>query len=288
MGTSSMYGGPRTGLVPSWADDPVPGGVPSPNPAVAPIAPGQGGEVPAAPAGLSLPAAQPDQAGAGAFSGARTGFTRFARTGSRSALESALSHYVHSGTGGARRAARRMGSSRSAGSRLLGIIRDVERHGAAETLRNLNLPDLAGRPAADVFLVLIEFVCPPGGSIDEAIARQAMLEAICDVAEAGLGDFDALTPVQLEEFFLDFISRSIEGRIVNDIGGRGITLPDDVDAIDNAQRHLHDFVAGCVRSALGDRLDDLDRLSDQDLRRTVDDIYEAAFAVLAAVAERAA
>src|SRR6266850_2316215 len=206
MGTSSMYGGPRTGLVPSWVDDPAPGVKPSPNPATSPLVPGQGGEVPAVPAGSNLPAAQPDPAGTGAFKGARTGFTRFARTGSRSALESALSHYVHSGTGGARRAARRMGSSRSAGSRLLGVIHDVGRLGAAETLRNLNLPNLAGRPAADVFLALIEFVCPPGGSIDEAIARQAMLEAICDIAETGLGDFDALTPAQLEEFFLDFIT----------------------------------------------------------------------------------
>src|SRR5712691_2316469 len=151
-----MYGGPRTGLVPSWADDPAPGVGPSPNPAALPLAPGQGGEAPVAPANPSLLPAQPDQAGAGAFRGARTGFTRFARTGSRSALESALSHYVRSGTGGARRAARRMGSSRSAGSRLLGVIRDVSRHGAAETLRNLNLPGLAGRPAADVFLALFE------------------------------------------------------------------------------------------------------------------------------------
>jgi hypothetical protein len=170
----------------------------------------------------------------------------------------------------------------------MGSSRSVGRLGAAETLRNLNLPDLASRPAADVFLALIEFVCPPGGSIDEAIARQAMLEAICDIAEAGLGDFDALTPAELEEFFLDFVTRSIEGRIVNDIGGRGIALPEDVGAIDNAQRQLHDFVAGCVRGALGDRLDALDRLSDQELKRAVDDIYEAAFEVLAAVAERAA
>ena len=41
--------------------------------------------------------------------------------------------------------------------------------GAAETLRKLNLPELAGRPAADVFLAILEFVCPPGGAVDEAI-----------------------------------------------------------------------------------------------------------------------
>lgn len=64
--------------------------------------------------------------------------------------------------------------------------------GAAETLRQLNLPGLAGRPAADVFVAILEFVCPPGGAVDEAIARQAMLETIGDMAEAGIGSFDTL------------------------------------------------------------------------------------------------
>ncbi len=182
-----------------------------------------------------------------------------------------------------------MGASRASGARLLGFVRDVQRLGAAQALQqHLNLPGLAGRPAAEVFFALMEFVCPPGGSVDEAIARQAMLEVIAELAEAGVGNFDALTPEQLNEFFLDFLAHSIEGRVVADLGARGITVPDSVEAVEHAQQQLHDFVSGCTRSALAGRLNSLDRLSDRDVIRVVNEIYEASFDLVVAAAERIA
>jgi hypothetical protein len=288
MGTSKGYGGPATGLVPSWVDDLAPGVAPA-GPAPVPGAPSVAN--PTAPAqqtpGAPTVLPGPDVSGAGRLGGARRSFSRFARTGSRSSLGSALSNYVRNGTGGARRAARRMGASRAAGARLIGVVRDVQRLGAAEALRQLNLPGLAGLPAADVFIALLEFVCPPGGAIDEAIARQAMLETIGDLAESGVGDFGTMTPDQMQEFFLDFIARSIEGRVMADLGGRGVTLPDDVAAVESAQQQLHDFVTGCTRGELSDRLDGVDRLGDRDIEQVVNQIYEAAFELVAAAGEAA-
>jgi hypothetical protein len=292
MGTSKGYGGPSSGLVPSWVDDPAPGVAPAP---AAPV-PGTPGQ-PASPARPGAPAPtqpqiptppRPDTSGAGGLGGARGSFSRFARTGSRSALGSALSNYVRNGTGGAGRAARRMGSSRAAGARLLGVVRNFATIGPAETLRQLNLAGLAGRPAAEVFVGLLEFVCPPGGAVDEAIARQAMLETIGDMAEAGVGSFDTLTPDQMGEFFLDFVARSIEGRVMADLGGRGVTLPDSVAAVENAQAQLHDFVTGCTRGQLAGRLDGVERMSDRDIEVVVNQIYEAAFELVAAAGEAAA
>ena len=77
-----------------------------------------------------------------------------------------------------------MGSSRATAAGLLAVVRDFQRLGPDETLRRLNLSGLSGAPAADVFVAILEFVCPPGGAVDEAIARQAMLESIGDMAEA--------------------------------------------------------------------------------------------------------
>lgn len=139
-----------------------------------------------------------------------------------------------------------------------------------------------------MFVAILEFVCPPGGAIDEAIARQAMLETIGDMAEAGVGSFDALKPDQMQEFFLDFIVRSIEGRVMADLGGRGVTLPNDVAAVESAQAQLHDFVTGCTRGQLSGRLDGLDRMSDRDIEGIVNQIYEAAFELVAAAGEAAA
>lgn len=179
-----------------------------------------------------------------------------------------------------------MGASRAAGSRLLSVVRDVQRFGAAEALRrHFNLHGLAGRPAIDVFVEILDFVCPPGGAVDEAIARQAILDTIAEHAEAGLGNFDAMTPAQLREFFLDFVAHSIEGRVLADIGSRGITLPDSILAVERAQQQLHDFVVGCTRSELPKHLDGLNRASDVEVERIVNRIYEAAFELIAVAAE---
>jgi hypothetical protein len=200
-------------------------------------------------------------------------------------LGGALSSYVRHGTGGSRRAARRMGASRAVGGRLLGVIRDVGRLGLVEVLRRLDLAGLAGAPAADVFLAVMEFVCPPGGAVDEAIARQAMLEAIGDLAEAGVGSFDALGPAELGEFFLDYVARSIEVRVMADIGGRGVTIPDDAAAVERMQQQLHDFIVGCTRAELAGRLDGLGSLTDAQVDGLVNQIYEGAFELIAVAGE---
>jgi hypothetical protein len=164
---------------------------------------------------------------------------------------------------------------------LLGVIRDVGRLGPVEVLRRFDLAGLAGAPAADVFLAVMEFVCPPGGAVDEAIARQAMLEAIGDLAEAGVGSFDTLGPAELGEFFLDYVARSIEVRVMADIGARGVTIPDDAASVERIQQQLHDFIAGCTRAELAGRLDGLERLTDAQVDGLVNQIYEGAFELIA-------
>lgn len=307
MGTSKGYGGPSSGLVPSWIDDPTPGGAPAyappPSPtAVPPSAPGAptpaapipptmpsvpASPTPTAPPGSPLPVAPVilEGVGSGNLTTPRANFSRFARTGSRSAMGRALSGYVRHGTNGPRRAAQRMGAARASGGRLLGVIRDVQTVGPIEALRRLNLAGLAAQPASDVMLTLLEFVCPPGAAIDEAITRQAMLDAIQELAETGAGSFETLTPDQFEAFFLDFVAASIERRVINDIGSRSITLPEDVAAVRRAQDQLHDFISGLTRNQLAGRTSGLVGLTDRDLEGIVDQIYEAGFQIIAIAAE---
>jgi len=180
-----------------------------------------------------------------------------------------------------------MGASRATGRRLLGVLRDVEQLGATETLRRFNLLGLAGKPAADVFLEMLEFICPPGGALDEAIARQAMLDAINDLSDAGVGSFDTLSPDQLKEFFLDFLARSIEGRVVNDIGARGVVLPADAEAVEQVSQQLHDFIFGCTKGALIPQLNGIGSMDDAAIDRVVDQIYELAFDLITVAAEAA-
>ena len=270
MGTSSSYGGPQIGLIPSWVDDPATG-----------VAAPEGTAVDPAAAPRQPPRTSPDLSGAGSLRGARIAFNQFARTGNRDALARGMSRYVRDGVGGSGRAARRMGEARATAGRLLGVVRDFSRDGPAEALRRVDLAGLAGQPAEDVLLSLLEVICPPGGSLDEAIARQGMLEAIDALAEEGLGAFDELTAGHLEEFFLDVVARTIEARILNDIGAKGVSIPDDIGAINRLQAQLHDFVGGTVRGELAGRLSGVASLSDRAVAGAANGVYEAAFEMLA-------
>jgi len=282
MGTSKGFGGPSNGLVPSWADDPASGAAPA----------GQGAAADGTPLPTSAPTAAPPQSAAPVQSPkpltqARAKFTSFTKTGSSSALGGALRRHVAS-TGGASGAARRMGASRVAGGNLLGVVRDAQRVGVAEALRSRGLQQLVGLPAEQVFLGLIDIVCLPGGPIDEGISRQALLDAIQDQAEAGVADFDDLTPDQLKEFFLDYIIRSIEGKVISDIAAKSIRIPENVERALDLEEQLKDFIAGATRSHLGVLLEGpLTSFSDPQINDKVSKIYEAAFSLVEQAGEEA-
>ena len=286
MGTSKGYGGPPNGLVPTWLDtgggglgDGGDGNQDDSSDAASPT-PSTGGQAPA-----------------GEFTAARNAFTRFSKTGSSSALGAALSAYVggnggggggsRGGAGGQRRAAQRMGSSRVSGARLLEVVRNFQSDGPVEALRQLDLESMANQPASEVFLAMLEFLCPPGGAIDEAISRQAMLEAIGNLDRDAPTAFAHLTPEQLREFFLDFIALSIEGRVIADIGARGITLPADIATVEQAHEQLHDFIEGCCRVHLSGLLTGLEALNSHDVEQRSNEIYEAAFSLIAEAGEDA-
>ncbi len=286
MGTSKGYGGPPNGLVPTWLD--TGGGEP-----------GDGGDGDHDGSGDTASPTPSDggPASGGGFAAARNAFTRFSKTGSSSALGAALSAYVggggggrggsQGGAGGPRRAAQRMGSSRASGARLLGVVRNFQAIGPLEALRQLDLESMANQPASEVFLAMLEFLCPPGGAIDEAISRQAMLEAIGNLDRDAPTAFARLAPEQLREFFLDFIALSIEGRVIADIGARGITLPADIATVEHAHEQLHDFIEGCCRVHLSGLLTGLEALNSHDVEQRSNEIFEAAFSLIADAGEDA-
>ncbi|MEI6001851.1 hypothetical protein H3V53_33300 [Paraburkholderia bengalensis] len=101
------------------------------------------------------------------------------------------------------------------------------------------------------------------------------------------GEFDQLSGDQLQEFFLDFVVLSIEGRVIADIGARGISMSPDIEAVESAQVQLHDFIEGCCRVHLAGLLSGLTTLNNSDIDQRIGEIYEVAFSLIAEAAEDA-
>jgi hypothetical protein len=181
-----------------------------------------------------------------------------------------------------------MGASRGAGARLLGFLSDAQTRGVREALRALNLEALAGRPIAEIFVGLADYICPGAGTVDEGIAREAYVETIVELTTEGLTDLATFTPDQMQTVFELYATYAIEARICNDIGTKAITMPADAQAALRVQAQLRDFIRGGVSDALTMARAETPTLTPDRIQSFVDKVYESAFGIVNALGQAAA
>lgn len=289
MGTSSAYSGPASGLVPDWVDgvdagmDPGGGPAPQDEGDGSPDSdqgqdPGQNSDQDGAP--VSAPPAAPT----GDFQYPRGQFTRFTNGGGGKALGRALKGYVR-GAGGGAGATRRMPSSTRVASGVAGLASTFASDGAAAALARFNLQDLAGRPAAEVLESVADIICPDGGTIDEAIARDAMMEAIAELAADDPGAFDDLSPDQVNDFLCDVITRSIVTKILNEIGTNALHGSASDADFREAEDITRGYTQGRVRDAFGSRFAPRSQPTQSEIDNSISEVFADAFDMLGAVLE---
>lgn len=215
MGTSASYSGPRGSnpLIPSWADLPLPGEVPDEAGAESadgePETDSRGDDAPPEPVSDPL-----------RLTPLRRAVRRSARAGGSDdgAMRAAARHFASSAMGGGERGARRMGSARRAGDRMVQAFSALATGGGQALARVLRLDSLAGLSTTQVWDRLAEFVCSDGASIDEAIVRVAFFQTLRLEIENGLGDLLEANPEQLSAFFERFIGECVLERLSQDGG----------------------------------------------------------------------
>jgi hypothetical protein len=173
-----------------------------------------------------------------------------------------------------------MGASRQASAQLASFLSGAAANGPREALRALNLATLAGRPIEEIFLGMMDYVCPEGGSIDDSIAREAFIETIADLADNGLTDFDTLNASQLQTILELYATHAIEARLCNDIGTKTVSLPSNIAEAENVQAQLFDFIRRSVSDALAAGLQGVAAMTPNAVLGFVTGVYEQAFAIL--------
>ena len=288
MGTSSSNGGqkPNTPLLPSWADSgPMPEGnpplppqaLPQEPPQVLPQAPSQDLPQPA-PQETSQPPREPLKIPPDRFRNARSNFSRYVSSGGtdKRSLGRALGHYVRTSSGGTKTAARRMWASRIATVNLINVLNDFHSLGIESTLSKISFPSLAGKPPKEILLALTDVICRPESSLDPSIARESFVETIVYLPDV---DLTNLTEEQIKVITIQFISRTIVTRIINDIGHK-IDANITAEKAHFLMKSLNDFVYGAIKDRLTALLVISSEVSRQDLAVSISNIYEVAYSLI--------
>lgn len=274
MGTSTSNRGQngRTPLVPSWLDDNG-GDTSLPNPQESNSSDQQQDNK-----------AQPDPR---RFSSPRSNFTRYINSsGNRGdSLRRAASSYVRHSAGGSQNATMRLGSARGSTARLVSIVGGFASGDISATARQFHLGEIIGKSANDVFIRIMDFVCADGGNTDEGIARSAYIEALSAMPDWETKQIETLSPPEFLAFTEIYMADVIQQKIINDIGNKLFSLPNDIASIKNIEAQMKDFIRNTVTDAVSRLNVDIRSIDQQQAQGVVDSVYKTAFDIMASYEE---
>ncbi len=210
-------------------------------------------------------------------------FTRFAASGGsdRRALGRSVRAYVKKATGGSTNAARRMGASRRAAANIVDVFARLERDGVQDTFKALNIDLAFLGTAEDALLALTDIICSDGGPIDEAIARDAWCETVAQVELFGITDIGSMTDSQRREVFASFVAKTIELRILNDIGAKGFKISGSPNEIRNIHRELYSYIETATKDQIMATFpNSLANVTQAQMLSVGDGVYDVAWSIL--------
>lgn len=221
MGTSASNGGPRGNppLLPGWYTDNNTSPAPAPGDASPPID-NQKPQNPPSQDASNKPVLVTLSSNWGQAKGA---LTRLSNGTGGSSRQKASRNYVKS-FGGSKGAAKAAAQGVRTGSIYGGFLGSLSTSGVASTFTNLGLQDLIGKSAEEVCAGIVNALAPNGGTNDEAIAREALIETIdalyTKLLENG-DEVDALnnlTPELIKETVIDFVGNFIFTKWMYELG----------------------------------------------------------------------
>lgn len=215
----------------------------------------------------------------------RSDFTRYLNSSGRNGrnLHKAVAGYVNSSLGGSRNATSRLGAAKVSSERLLSLFNGISTRGLNSTLVEYGLGNLIGKTVNEIFIGIVDFVCPDGGSIDEGIARSSFIETLAILDELEITDINEMNESQFLAFTETYISNVIQQRLINDIGNKSIKLPDNIDIVNTIQKQIGGFIQGAVSDAIAKLNIGITAITPEKTRNIVESIYETSYSILGSI-----
>lgn len=196
------------------------------------------------------------------------------------ALRRSLGRYARHSLGGRASAARRMRKASRAAASTISVLQAISQRGISAVLIELRLDALAGRPIREIFAAIADTVIGSIESIDDDLARQAMLDTLLVVPDDHLIDFEHLTEEQVVFFYTEFVCKAIERRYLADVSASGrLRAASDRVYID-LDKNVGQFIALAVRAQVNEALNQRLTLDAGFTEGMMQEVFQAAWSVL--------
>jgi hypothetical protein len=131
----------------------------------------------------------------------------------------------------------------------------------------------------------MDFVCPDGGPTDEGIARSSYIETLMSISDLENKTIETLTDDEFLTFTKTYMTNVIQERLLNDIGNKIISLPDDITTVEVIQNQIKDFINGCITDAITDLKVEVRNIDTNHTRDIVEGVYERVYSILSELEE---
>jgi hypothetical protein len=180
--------------------------------------------------------------------------------------------------GGSAAAARRAETGRAAAQRLGGFLATVANQGLDAALEQIGLAEVVGRDTTEVLEALVNRLAGPGGTLEEADARAAMMRVLQEELEDPAA-FDGLDQDGVGRIVESFLVEYIYERMLQEIGDRLENGAMTAEGAKKAEDDIRVYVVATVQLELA-RQEPLAVWDGPEGQRLVDRLMEDAYAQL--------
>lgn len=215
------------------------------------------------------------------YLGTRTNFTKFVKSGgiNKSALKKAISGYVYKTSGGAKQAARKMGSSRTVAAKLFSFLNESLEKGVDNVLKSINLETLKEQSLSEILLAIFDMIAPEGGTIDQGIARDALSQTIVDVFDLKI-DIKKLNTKVIKAIIDKYITNAICEKLYNEIGTSTIAQIKKLPDIDKIDAQIKGFIGNAVADASNKVFGNSQKFDQNKIVKITEEIFIQAFTIV--------
>ncbi len=218
----------------------------------------------------------------GRFSNARRSMREYVRSGSNDYVRKALGHYSKSGMGGAKNIAHRLRISTQVASGFFNTFQALRDDNSFSLSQELSELKAHGANAYEIIDLIVNHVCPSGGSIDEISCRDSSTAALSEFMKKNPdADFCNLTDDQIWALTALFLGNEVYNRVQLDIGQtfetQEISYIERVDRLNTMRDYIQSEIAAELdelRKSVNQRVD-LNKLFQDTIKNTFE-VFEVA------------